>query len=136
MVQNDRNLCLLHSIFQEPYIMWLPFMVRMCKMIISPCVFLNFFKISIFQVVRGLKGQSMAQNDKKVCPSHSISQKPYIIWSSFMVHMCKMIIYLSVFLIFSNFWFFSLFGGSKHNKWSKMSFTLQKQVRNVCHTLH
>ena len=34
---------------------------------ISSRVF-HFFKILIFQVVRRVKGQKMAQNDKKLCP--------------------------------------------------------------------
>ena len=46
--------------------------------------FFHFFKILIFWVVRGVKGQKTVQNDKK--------QEPYMIWLSFMVHMCKMII--------------------------------------------
>ena len=57
-VQNDKKLCLSSSISQEPYIMWLSFMIQMCK-IISPGVFFN-FKILIFWVFRGLKGQKMA----------------------------------------------------------------------------
>ena len=65
--------------------------------------FFHFFKILIFQVVRGVKGQKMVQNDKKFCLLHSISQEPYIIWLSFMVHMCKMIISPGVFSFFQNF---------------------------------
>ena len=41
MVQNDKNFSLLCLIFQESYIIWLSFMVQMCK-IISPGVFFNF----------------------------------------------------------------------------------------------
>ena len=68
---------------------------------ISSCFFL-FFKILIFQVVRGVKGQKMIQDDKTFCPSSSISQEPYIMLLSFMVHLCKMIS-LAVFFIFSKF---------------------------------
>ena len=78
MVQNDR-ICPLHLISQDPYIIWLSFMVHMYK-IKSPGVFL------IFQVVSRLKGQKMVQNDKKFCSSRFISQEPYIIWFSFLVH--------------------------------------------------
>ena len=51
-------------------------------------VFFFKFKISIFWVVRGLKGQKMTQSDKKFYLSHSVSQEPYIIWlwSSYDVH--------------------------------------------------
>ena len=44
----------------------------------------------------GVKGQKMAKNDKTLCPSHSISQEPYIIW-------CKMMISPANFSIFQNF---------------------------------
>ena len=84
MVQNDKKLCLLCSISQEPYIIWLSFMVQMCKMIISPGMFFS-VKILISQVVKGLKGQKMAENVENFCLSHLIFQEPYIIWSSFMV---------------------------------------------------
>ena len=43
-------------------------MVQMCKMI-SPGIFFK-FKILIFQVIRGLKGQKMAQNDEDLCLLH------------------------------------------------------------------
>ena len=36
-----------------------------------------------------VKGQKIAQNDKKLCLPHLISQEPYIIWSSFVVQKCK-----------------------------------------------
>ena len=59
--------CLSCSISQEPHIIWLSFMVENCKMVISPGVFCN-VKILIFQVVKGLKGQIMDQNDEiSVC---------------------------------------------------------------------
>ena len=60
--------------------------IYVCKMILSPCVFFN-VKILIFQVVKGLKGQKIAQNVENFCLSHLIFQKPYIIRSSFIVHM-------------------------------------------------
>ena len=44
MTQNDKNFCLSHSISQEPYIIWLWFLVHVCKMLISPDnVFQNFY---------------------------------------------------------------------------------------------
>ena len=50
-------------------------------------VFFVFFnvKILIFQIFKGLKQHKMSQNDKTFCLSHSIFQKPYIIWYSFML---------------------------------------------------
>ena len=86
-----------------------------------PCVkwylqgfFFQFFKIFIFRIVRVVKGQKKTQNDKKICLLHSISEKPYIIWLSFMVNIYKMIISWSVFLIFENFNF--LGAGGKRAK--------------------
>ena len=75
--------------------------------------FFHFFKILIFWVVRGVKVQIMVLNDKKFCSSHSISKGPYIIWLSFMVHMCKMIISPGVFFILSKFWFFRFLGSKR-----------------------
>ena len=92
MVQNYIKICASCSISQKSYIIWLSFMVHMYKMIISPGVFFHFFKILIFCVANGVKGQKMVQDEKKFCHSHLISQEPYIIWSSFIVHMCKRII--------------------------------------------
>ena len=51
----------------------------MCKMMISYDVSFQFFKILIVQVVGGVKGQKMAQNDKKFCPSYLVSQELYIV---------------------------------------------------------
>ena len=49
---------------------------------------------------RGVKGQEIAQIYKKFCLSCSISQKPCIIWFSFMVRICKMIISIGFFFPF------------------------------------
>ena len=88
---------------------------------ISPGAFFYFFKILIFWVVRMVKGQKMAQNDKKNCPSHFISQEPYIIWSWFMVFMCKRIISPGIFYIFSKFWFSGSIVRKKSKKWPKIT---------------
>ena len=44
---------------------------------ISMRFFFYFFKILIFWVVSGVKGQKIVQNDKKI-PSRSIPQEAYI----------------------------------------------------------
>ena len=54
--------------------------------------FSHFFKILICWIVRRVKGQKMAQNGKKFCSSHLISQEPNVIWFSFIVHTCKKMI--------------------------------------------
>ena len=88
-VQNHRKFCLSRSISWEPYIMWLSFMVHMCKMIISPGFSFIFSKFGFFGL--RLEVQKLVQN-KKNSLSHSISQEPYTIWLSFMLHIGKMII--------------------------------------------
>ena len=61
-------------------------------MIVPPGFFPLFFQIFIFRFVSGVKGLKLVQNDKKLCLLRSIYQEPYIIWFSYMVHICKMII--------------------------------------------
>ena len=107
-------------------------MVYLCKMMIS-WNFFQFFKISIFWVVSGVKGQKTFQNDKEFCSSCFISQEPYITWLSFMVPMCKIIIFSGVFFsIFQNF----DFSGCKR---AKNSPKLQKILSVALHisvTIH
>ena len=79
VTQNDKKFCQLHSISQEAYIILSWFLLQMCKMMTSPEAFFFFFKILIFWVVRGVKGQKMAQSDKKFCLSHFVSQELYLI---------------------------------------------------------
>ena len=96
IVENDKKICLLYSLSQEPYIIWLSFMEHFCKMIIS---------WGIFFISSKLIGRWKDKNGpkwRKFCPSCSISQEPYIIWLSFVVHICKMIISPGVFSSFQN----------------------------------
>ena len=106
--QNNIKFCPLHSMSQEPCIKWLSFMVHIYKMIISSGVFFFFFLIQNFDFLALQVGKraKTVQNDKKFCLSHSISQKPYIIWLPFMMQMYKMIISPGGFFNFSKFWFF------------------------------
>ena len=69
---------------------------------ISPAFYI-FFDIFIFQALNGENGQKTAQVDKTFCLLHFISQEPYIIWLSFIVHLCEMMIYPGVFSFFQNF---------------------------------
>ena len=82
---------LLCSISLESHIKWSSVMVLMCKMIISPWAFSIFSKFWFGRLLGCVKGQKIAQNDKTFCLLCSISQEPYIIWLSFVVHKCKMI---------------------------------------------
>ena len=98
MVQNQKRFCLLNAMSLEPYIIWLSFVVDICKMIISPGFFFHFLKILIFWFASGIKGQKMTQNDKSFCLLHLISQE-----SLFIVHMRKRK-YLFIFFPIFNFW--------------------------------
>ena len=71
--------------------------------------FFFFFLILVFLVVRGIKWQKMAQNDKIFCLSHSVSQELYIIW--FLVDWCKMMISPAIFSHFFKILIFWCFGG-------------------------
>ena len=112
-----KKFCLVHFISQEPYIIWFSFMVLMCKMILPPQIFFIFSKFW-FSGLLGGKGQ-IAQNDKTFGLSCSISQEPYILWSSFVVHKCKMIISPGFFYFFKIliFWFLGGSKGKHRPKW-------------------
>ena len=66
MAQNDKKLCLLHSISQEAYIIWLWFLVHLWNDDIFR-YFFSFFQVVIFWDISGVKGQKMTQNGKKFC---------------------------------------------------------------------
>ena len=70
-------------------------------------VFFSFFQILIFWVVRVVKGHKIAQKDKNLCLLRLISHEPYIIWPSFVVHKCRLII--STGGVFLLFYFFKIF---------------------------
>ena len=98
-----KKICLLQLISQESYIIWLSFMVHLCKTISLEFFFIfsKFWFFGLLRRVRGWRGKR-AKN--------SISQESYIIWFLFMVLMCKIIISPGDVFIFSKFWFFGLLG--------------------------
>ena len=74
----------------------------------------------------GLWGGKRAKSglkSQKICLSHSILQETCIIWSWFLVHMCKMITSTVAFFIFPKFWFFGMLGRQKGKKWSRIKTT-------------
>ena len=73
----------------------------MCAIIISLGAFFN-FKILIFQVDMGLKGQKMALNQKSSACLTLYLRNRRSYDCDFLVHMCKMISPVNVF-IFQNF---------------------------------
>ena len=62
-----------------------------------------FSKFWFSRLLGDVKGQKMAQNNKNCCLMRFISEESYIIWLSFMVDMCKMIISLGLFSVFESF---------------------------------
>ena len=63
MTQTDKKFCPSPSVAQEPDIMRLTFIAHMCKIIISPSICFQFFKIVIFfwspEVLKGKKWSKM-----------------------------------------------------------------------------
>ena len=99
--QKIMSVCLPVSISQEAYIVWLWFLVHICKMMTFPKKFFVFSKFWFFRLLGRQEGKKkMVQNDKKLCLFHSITQEPYLIWLWFLVDRCKMMIYPGVFLYF------------------------------------
>ena len=123
MIQNGKKYVSC-TISREPFIIWFLFVVHKCKMMIIYRVFFNFFKILIFQVVSGVKGQKMAQ---KFCLLCSISQEAYIIWPWFLEHVWSDDIFRCFFQFFK-IWFFRSLGGSKR---AKKDSKLQKSMSVV-----
>ena len=64
MDQNDKKFS--HSVSQEPYLIWVCFLVDMCKMVVSPALFFIFSKYWFFWFLEGarwwVKGQKMYHN--------------------------------------------------------------------------
>ena len=102
MTQNDKKFGLLHLICQERYIKWLwsLFMAHF---------FFFFYSFDFLDCYGEVKGHKIAQNNKKSCFSHSVSQEPYIIWLWFLVHLCKMILSPVFFFLFFNILIFRCF---------------------------
>ena len=73
--------------------------------------FSKFWFPELLEVERRAWRAKMVQNEKKFCLSCSISLESYIIWFSFIVLMCKMIIPRGDFFIFSKFRFSRLLLG-------------------------
>ena len=103
-----------------------------CCTMTSPDAFSIFFKILTFCVVWWIKRQKMAQNDKKFCPSQSVSQEPNLIWLWFLVHKCKIMISLALFFIFSNSDFWGFWGV----KGQKMTMTRNYQFKSITLYIH
>ena len=103
MVQNG-NTNLSHSVSQELYLIWLWFLVHMCKMMISPAIFFHFFKILIFQVF-----QSSSINAKM--KFWGVPHLPHmcVIYTYFICHICHKLIVIMYVTTLDAVIFFVLF---------------------------
>ena len=115
MAQNDKKFSQSCPISQDPFIIWLSFVVRKCKIIKSPGLFFIFFKIMIFWVVRRVKGQKMAQNGKKLCRAFYL--KSHISYDLHLWYTCVKWWHTQLFFSFlKKFWLYELLGGKKGKK--------------------
>ena len=107
IAQNEKwQLYLSCNLSQEQYSLWSWLLVHLCKMIICPGFF---FIFSFFGLLWGKKGKKWHKMPKKKkCLLHFISQEPYILWLSFIVDFCKMMISSGRFFHF--FWDFDFSG--------------------------
>ena len=64
LVQNEKKICLLRSIPEKPYAIWLSFMLNNCKMTIFWSSFFFLFKILIFWVHNPRKEQRTVHNNQ------------------------------------------------------------------------
>ena len=85
---------------QESYISgiipWLSAMVHMCKMKIPLGITFIFLKFWFWGLLVGLKGNKWLKMTN-FCPSCPISQEPYSMWLLFVIHICKMTRFPSIF---------------------------------------
>ena len=98
--------------------------------------FFYFFSKFFFGLNSGVKGQKMAPNNKNLCLSHSLSQEACIIWSLFLVPVCKMISLPEAFFIFSKFLFSRLLEVKRARnspKWQKILVVSLSISRTVPH---
>ena len=90
-----------------------------------------FFLILIFWAAMGVKLKKVAQNDKKLCLLHFISQEPCIIWLSCMMHMCKMMTSLGASSFCQNFDFLGWLGDKRAKigpKWQKKILSVSQHI--------
>ena len=84
------------------------------------------FQILIFLIIKEVKRQKKAQNDKKLSLLCSMSQEPYIIWLSFIVNLCKIDNIFRLCICFIKILFFWVGRGGAGGKRAKNGPKLQK----------
>ena len=99
----------------------------------STILFLIYGSLGCYLGKRTKKWPKMTKN----CLSRFISEELYMVWLSFMVHLCKVMIFPGVFFIFSKFCFSGLLvrggGGGRVKtspKWEKNSVCCTPYLRN------
>ena len=106
----------MRTISKEQYRIWSWFLAHLCKIITCPDAFFQFFKILIFWVVRGVKGQKTVQNDKKsLCHAQYLKNH-----TSYDFHLwCGCVKwYLQMFFSMLKFWFSSMSSSVKYKECS------------------
>ena len=67
MAQNEKIFCLSHSVPQEQYIIWLWFLVHMCKMMKTPANFSIFQNFDFFGFLGGKRTKNELKSPISVC---------------------------------------------------------------------
>ena len=126
MVKNNKMFCLLHSIFQKLYTIWQPFMVNICKMIISSRAFFIFSKFWFSGSIeskraKGKRAKISPEWQKIVCLCHTPYLKNHTSYDCHLWCKCVKWWYLRVVFSILKFWFSGLSGAWKGKKWPKMT---------------
>ena len=114
--------------------MWLSFMAHMCIMIIPLGNFFNFSKFWYYKSSRGVaRTENGLKMTIKFCLLYLIFQELYIIWSSFIVHMCKRIVSsgISFFFVFIKYLVFRIIMGVKGKKILSVSLRISGTVYHM-----
>ena len=107
IAQNEKQqLHASRTISQGLYSLWSRVLVHLCKMMMSPGAF-TFLIFSFFGLLGGkrTKNSPRWQKESACCRWYL---RNHIYYMSFMVHLCKMIMSLGFFFIFSKLLFFGL----------------------------
>ena len=120
MVQNDKKFWRTPGLRNQT---WSSFLLRKCRMIMSPGVFFHFFKILIFLVVWRGKGQKLLKMTKNAVRC-TLYLRNHISYNLHLWYTCVKGWYLYALIHFFkmlNFWFISGVNGQKNGpKWQKI----------------
>ena len=97
--------------------------------------FIHFFKLLVFQVVCEVKGQKLAQNDKKLCLLCSISQESYI-YDRYLGYTSVKWWYFQVFFYFFKILFFQIVRRDKGQKMAQKDKKFVPRVLYISGSIH